>query len=76
MNIYPTDAYTGRQPKGEVKIKIKTIQRTLKADVNLVTWLTILLNHQILEDSDLDLINAIDNNLVNPKDFNNIEAEH
>ena len=81
MNIYPTDAYTGRQPKGEVKIvNPKQFKERLKADVNLghmADYAAIYLNKGDPEEANkvLQVINAaIDNNLVNPKDFNNIEA--
>ena len=81
MNIYPTDAYTGRQPKGEVKIvNPKQFKERLKADVNLghmADYASIYLNKGDFEEANkvLQVINAaIDNNLVNPKDFNNIEA--
>jgi hypothetical protein len=81
MNIYPTDAYTGRQPKGEVKIvNPKQFKERLKADVNLghmADYAAIFLNKGDPEEANkvLQVINAaIDNNLVNPKDFNNIEA--
>ncbi len=80
MNIYPTDAYTGRQPKGEVKIvNPKQFKERLKADVNLghmADYAAIYLNKGDPEEANkvLQVINAaIDNNLVNPKDFNNIE---
>ncbi len=80
MNIYPTDAYTGRQPKGEVKIvNPKQFKERLKADVNLghmADYAAIYLNKGDFEEANkvLQVINAaIDNNLVNPKDFNNIE---
>jgi hypothetical protein len=81
MNIYPTDAYTGRQPKGELKIvNPKQFKERLKADVNLghmADYAAIYLNKGDPEEANkvLQVINAaIDNNLVNPKDFNNIEA--
>ena len=80
MNIYPTDAYTGRQPKGDVKIvNPKQFKERLKADVNLghmADYAAIYLNKGDPEEADytLKVINAaIDNNLVKPKDFNNIE---
>ncbi len=80
MNIYPTDAYTGRQPKGEVKIvNPKQFKERLKADVNvghMADYAAIYLNKGDPEEADytLKVINAaIDNNLVEPKDFNNIE---
>jgi hypothetical protein len=78
MNIYPTDAYTGRQPKGEVKIvNPKQFKERLKADINfghIADDTARYLSSGVLEDSDLDLrmVNAaIAFDLVNPKDFDN-----
>ena len=77
MNIYPTDAYTGRQPKSKLKIKNKKqFKERLKADINfghIADDTAEYLSLGALEDSDLDLrmVNAaIDFDLVDPKDFN------
>lgn len=77
--VYGSDAYTGRQPKGKVRIaNPKQFKERLKADVNLghmADYAAIHLNKGDPEEADntLKVINAaIDNNLVNPKDFNNI----
>ena len=76
MNIYPTDAYTGRQPKSKIKIKnTKQFKERLKADINfghIADDTARYLSSGALEDSDLDLrmVNAaIDFDLVDPKDF-------
>ena len=78
MNIYPTDAYTGRQPKSKLKIKnTKQFKERLKADINfghIADDTARYLSSGVLEDSDLDLrmVNAaIAFDLVNPKDFDN-----
>ena len=77
MNIYPTDAYTGRQPKGKRKIaNEKQFKERMKADVNFghIDDTSRYLLSGSPEDADLDLkiVNAaIANGLVNPKDFNN-----
>jgi hypothetical protein len=77
MNIYPTDAYTGRQPKGKSKIaNEKQFIERMKADVNFshMDDAGKYLLSGSPEDADLDLkiVNAaIANGLVNPKDFNN-----
>ena len=81
MKVYPTDAFTGRQEKGRVFVSDKNafIER-LQEDVNFEHMSKDeldRLNIMEIDDADLSLKRiqaAIDQGLVNPKDWSSLSA--
>ena len=76
MNVFPADAYTGRQPRGFLELADKdAITQALKEDPNFGHMETYFYDHQDYVDINQAIQFAqygVKNNILDPKDYNDL----